>query len=223
MNALNSIKDFLESVSRITDFRFEIGNGSEGDEKADYIVPLRSDDGVIGSLTAYGPKGQKNGTDVKAFLNRTAGLIEESWGRQKETEILTEELSQSFEDLNLYARIAGRIKALRFSGSRLKDILQDIFETMRVDLAFASLPDRTEYDIFIEHPELAEKIAFPDRTINRLVDNIPQSTVLSKDPYYIVNDSGDHPDYNGLLPDRFRFLAVPMRHNDTVFGWLGMV
>lgn len=223
MNTLNSFKDFLESVSRITDFRFEIGNGSEGDEKADYVVPLRSDDGVIGSLTAYGPNGQKNEADVEAFLNQTAGLIEDSWSLRKETEILTEELSQSFEDLNLYARIAGQIKALRFSGSRLKDILQDIFETMRVDLAFASLPDRPEYDIFIGHPDLAEKIASPDRMIESLIDNIPQSTDSSIDPYFIVNDSGDHPGYKELHPDPFRFLAVSLRHNDKVFGWLGMV
>jgi len=223
MNALNSIKDYLESVSRITDFRFEIGNGSDGDEKAAYVVPLKSDDGVIGSLTAYGPNGQKNEADVKAFLNQTACLIEKNWGLQKETEILTEELSQSFEDLNLYARIAGQIKALRFSGSRLKDILEDIFETMRVDLAFANLPDLPEYDIFVGHPDLAKKIASPDRMIESLIENIPESTASSKDPYFIVNDSGDLPGYNGLHPDRFRFLAVPMHHNGKAFGWLGMV
>ena len=223
MNALNSVNDFLESVSRVTGFRFEIGNGSDDDGKADYRMPLKSDDGTMGSLAAYVPCGQKNESDVKTFLNETAGLIEQRLSLQKETEILTEKLCQSFEDLNLHARIAGEMRAIRFSGSRLKDILQDIFETMRVDLAFASLPDRPEYDIFIEHPDLAEKIDSPGHMIKSLLKNIPPPAGLSKDPYYIINDSGDHPDYSALHPDRFRFLAVPMRHNNKLFGWLGMV
>ncbi len=224
MNNLTPFKGFLSSLSRITPYRFEVSEGSGlREDQAIHVVPIQSDETTIGTLTAYGPNGRKNTEDIQTFLNRTAGLIQERFNHQKEIEALAQELTQSFEDLSLYARIARQIKALKFSADRLKNVLQDLLGTLRVDLAFTRVFKHPEYNIHIGQPDLIKRIEHPVRYIDSLIDTIPPSIVPSTAPYFIVNDSAAEPDFRKLHQHRYRFLAVPMRNNGETFGWLGML
>ncbi len=219
MDQVEDIKTFTRRVMQEPGFRQIALN----EDKAVYGVPVRSDEKIIGALTACGPNGSKHTDDIRTFLNRAAGLIQDRFSYQRETEALTHELARSFEDLNLYARIARQVKALKFSADRLKDILQEIFETMRVDLVFSRLFNHPEYTIHIGRPDLTDKIPHPEVFIGSLIGNIPLPDMSSPIPYFIVNDAATAPDYRRLHPDTYRFLAVPMCHNNDLLGWLGML
>ncbi|RJQ48357.1 MAG: HD domain-containing protein [Desulfobacteraceae bacterium] len=210
------IRDLARRILRKEAFQqisFGTGEGVFG-------VPIKSEGTVVASLIALGPNGDGNGRNIEKFLTDLAGLIQDTWSSRKETEVLTEELSQSFEDIHLYTKIALQIKALKFSGSRLRGLMQEIFDAMRVDLVFASLPNRPEYNVFIGSPDFSALIDPKSRFIDRLIGQIPRRLPT---PYFIVNNSLDLPEFSALNPVPFRFLAVPMHHNQTEFGWLGMV
>jgi HD-GYP domain-containing protein (c-di-GMP phosphodiesterase class II) len=193
---------------------------SFGPGEGAFGMPIKSEDAVVASLIARGPNGESNRKDIERFLTDLAGLIQETWSCRKETEVLTEELSQSFEDIHLYTKIALQIKALKFSGGRLRGLMQEIFDAMRVDLVFASLPNRPEYNVSIGSPDFSGFIDREGRFIDRLIGQIPRQL---PDPYFIVSNSRERPEFSALNPAAFRFLAVPMHHNQTEFGWLGMV
>lgn len=189
-------------------------------EEGAFGVPIKSEEAVVASVIAYGPNGRSNKREIEKLLTDLACLIQENWSYRKETEVLTEELSQSFEDIHLYTRIALQIKALKFTGRRLHALLQEIFDAMRVDLAFADLPNRPEYSVFIGSPGFSKLIDREARFIERLIERIPKQLPT---PYFILNDSREHPEFSTLHPSGFRFLAVPMNNNRTEYGWLGMV
>ena len=142
-------------------------------------VPLRTAGDIVGALIAYSSDSEKNEKPKKTYfanplvqpggsrqtdmeetqtlLNRLAGLMEEMWVSQEESEEMAEELSKHFEDLYLYSRVATQIKTLRFSNAMLIELIKEILETMRADLAFARLPGRKEYDAFMSVEGAPEK------------------------------------------------------------------
>ena len=121
---------------------------SEG-QYAMYGVPIQNGEGIIGALIAHGPYCEKR----RQFLTHLAGIIEDKWSSQKEAKEMAEELAHSFEDLYLYSRIAAQIKTLKFSGDMLLDLIESLMETMRVDIAFAELPDRQAYNVMTINPD----------------------------------------------------------------------
>ena len=114
-------------------------------------VPVSNGDGTVGSLIACGPDSSPpNALDPEAmedFLNGVTALMQERWGTEEELDEMADQLTQNFEDLNLYSRIATQIKTLKFSRDMLKDLAEELVEIMGVDLAFAEMPDRQEYNV----------------------------------------------------------------------------
>ena len=199
-------------------------------------VPLKNGDETIGSLIAHGPEDEKSfqpkgisfsrrfqAKEMELFLTYLAGIMEERWISQKETEEMAEELAQSFADLHLYSRVATQIRTLKFSGSMLEDLIEDLLETMRVDLSFSELPQRQEYNVVAIKPAISHKVPDQKALIDLLIKSIPQNAFSSEEHYFMVSDSRETPGYGGLHPDPYRFLAVKMQHNDALYGWLGMV
>ncbi len=198
-------------------------------------VPIRHGDKVVGSLIAYGhgptgesplggsrPDREASSEEMEAFLEHTAGLIAENSSYQKEVEDITEELSQSFEDLHLYARIGTQIKTLKFSDAMLKSLMEEIMDSMRSDLAFAELPERRMHNVRIVKPYLAGNIADPNGLVERLLESIPVATPSLQENYFILNHSEEQAVFRRLYPEPYRFLAVKIVHDRQEYGWLGL-
>ncbi|MFC1822194.1 HD domain-containing phosphohydrolase [Thermodesulfobacteriota bacterium] len=199
-------------------------------------VPLSDGEKTVGSLIAYLPaigdsqslkptaiSQEPSNGDMESFLVRLAELIEDKISTHGEVEEMAEELTQSFEDLNLFSRIATQIKSLKFSGSMLKELIGDLLETMRADLAFAVMPERRGYDVMVCNsntcPEGFDHGAF----IDRILKAVPQDEPSLKEKYFIVNDSLLKQGFEELHPAPYRFLSVKMELNNENYGWLGLI
>ena len=199
-------------------------------------APLKNGQGLTGSLVAFGSdrdraSGNDNEPDtntaraeeMKNFLGYLVGLVEENLVAQEEIEEMAQELDQSFEELNLYARIATQIKSLRFSGTMLKNLIEKLLENMRADTAFAVLPDRPQYNVQVIKPGISDKFHERDRIIGSLIDRVPADAPSLDENYFIVNDSLNNPQYHDLAEQPYRFLTVKVQHNGEFYGWLGLV
>jgi HD-GYP domain-containing protein (c-di-GMP phosphodiesterase class II) len=161
--------------------------------------------------------------EVEPFLTHLAGLVGEIWGNLKEIEEMTEELSQSFEQLSLYARISTHMRSLRFSGEMLKAMIEEFQEAIGVDLAFIELPSRQEYNVSVSATGLSLRVSDQEEFTRALILSIPEEAPSLKQDYFIVNDSRSAPAYGKLYPYPYCFLAVKVGHDSTFDGWLGLV
>ncbi len=202
---------------------------SAEDEYTLFGTPVRNGDGIIGSLIAYEnhfrehPSMCSDLKETERFLGHLAGLIEERWAFLEEAKDMAEEINHSFEELYLYSKIATQIKTLKFSGSMQKELIEDILGIMRVDLAFAEMPNHKEFNIMAAKPEFTDRVSDPRDFIDQLLNSMPRDTLSPKDHYIIINNSKDTPGLIGLHPDPYRFLAVKMQHKNDLYGWLGLV
>jgi len=118
-------------------------------------VPLRIDENIVGVLIAHAEapfetslfrgKFESDPSRMKKFLTCLAGLMADRWNSQKESEMMVEELTQHMGDLYLYSRISTQVKSLAFSGPMLKSLIEELLETMRVDIAFSQFPDNPDF------------------------------------------------------------------------------
>ncbi len=193
-----------------------------------YGVPVENGDGYKAALIAVEQTGSvsrcAHPDQVRTFLNGLADLMQQQWFSQKESEEMAAELTQSFEDLHLYSRIATQIKTLQFSSTMLRELIEEILETMRMDIAFAVLPERKEYNVFLCKGNRSLEEGAPQRTfVENLINSIPPSDPSGEKNYFVLNDSQTSLSHKDLHPDRYRFLAVKMQHKELLYGWLGLV
>jgi len=194
-----------------------------------FAVPVRSGEEVVGALLAsYPSPGGDAGQvedfrrNMEIFLVRVASLMEDRMTAQQETQQMAEELSRSFEDLYLYSTISVQVKTMHFTKVMLRDLIRDLLETMRSDLAFAVLPDREEYCAVSCTRNFVAMIPDGAAFARLLIERIPADAPSLGDNYFIVNDSRTDDAYGSLHPDPYRFLAVKISHGSTFYGWLGM-
>jgi len=189
-------------------------------------VPVQDGSGIVGALMAYGVSRSSDKASAQAvadFLTSLSDLIGDTLTTRKESEKMAEELGQSFEDLYLYSSLATQVKTLRFSSHILDELISELLETMRSDLAFASLRERREYDTVFSNDVLKQHISHTDGFIAGLLEQIPSDEKTLEENYYILNDSRDLPRYTGLCDAPYRFLAVRIQHGENDYGWLGLV
>ena len=231
-HCLEHLHDFSRKTIEQAKFQYSHFNGSE----PLFGVPLRDREAVVGSLLAFGPNslGQSRGEqsltprasgaeEMKRFLTQVATLLEDRLTCQQEMEQMAEELTDNFEQLCFYARIASRVKTITFSSEMLRELIEDLSDTMRTDIAFARLPERPEYDTLVSAPLVATNVVDQDVFIDHLIESIPQHSASLKDDYFIVNDSKLTPEYRDHALQPYRFLVVKMKHDGNFYGWMGLV
>ena len=229
---LQELEDFSEQVIHGAKFHHGQFNGGEGL----FGVPLKDGDLVVGSLIAFGSNSHEDSqpqmmaaanssaaAEMEKFLSQVATLLEDRLTNQKEMEEMAEELTDNFEQLCFYARIAGRVKTVTFSSEMLQDLVADLMDTMRTDIAFARLPERPDYNSLTSTPAASKMISDQNVFIDTLIDSIPQNSPSLEENYFIVNDSRTTSGYKEHAPEPYRFLAVKMRHNGNFYGWMGLV
>ena len=196
-------------------------------------VPLRIDENIVGVLIAHAEapfetslfrgKFESDPSRMKKFLTCLAGLMADRWNSQKESEMMVEELTQHMGDLYLYSRISTQVKSLAFSGPMLKSLIEELLETMRVDIAFSQFPDNPDFiTVASNEPPSVRKISIPS-FVKDLIGLIPADAASLQEDYFIINDSRQNDAYRQFHPDPFRFLVVAIRNDQTFFGWLGLV
>jgi len=229
---LQELEDFSEEIINQAKFHHAQSNGGEGL----FGVPIKDGDLVVGSLVAFGSNSHghpltqtaaednsSSAAEMEKFLSQVATLLEDRLTTQQEMEEMAIELTDNFEQLCFYARIAGRVRTITFSGETLKDLVVDLMDTMRTDIAFARLPERPEYNSSMSTPAASKMISDQDAFIDALIDSIPGNSPSLEDNYFIVNDSRTTPGYEDMAPAPYRFLAVKMRHKGNFYGWMGLV
>lgn len=230
--ALEELLDFSLRIISSAAFQhipFESGEGLFG-------VPLRNGQAVAGSLIAFGSNSLQKplpatttapqpgrAEEMERFLNQVALQVQDRLTYKKEMEEMAVELTDNFEQLSFYAKIAGRVKSITFAGSMLQELVEELLDTMRTDMAFARLPERPEYNALVCTQKIPEKISEHDDFIDALIDSIPLNSPALEEDYFIVNDSTTTPGFSDLAPDPYRFLAVKMKHNGNFYGWMGLV
>jgi len=188
-------------------------------------VPIKTGKEVVGSLIAHSSNcaKPKDAGQMEVLLAQLAGLIEDAWESKQEIQLMAEELTQSFEDLYLYSRIASKIRMLHISKTMLNKLILELMEAMRVEMAFTQLPNYREYNTLVNTKKAYDKIPDLDSFADSLIKTIPGNASSLGENYFIVNNSRVTPGYKGLHTEPYRFLAVAMEHNNTLYGWLGLV
>jgi len=161
--------------------------------------------------------------DHRHLLAALARLIEAQISFKAESDKMAEELTQSFEDLYLYSRIESHGRTLHFSETMLRDLVEELMQTMRAQMAFTSLPEVREYETLICDPSFTADVPDLDGFTKELVAAIPSEAPSLSEGFFIVNDSAESDAYRVLHPEPFRFLAVTIQRDDKFFGYLCMV
>lgn len=193
-------------------------NGSPGSSLVAY--PLDHQQFLAGSRFAanQGPEALRDD-----FLKPVAGLIQDSLTVQQESEKLVEELSESFEMVHLYSLIQRQVKTLHFSSSKMHHLLEELQAAMRSDLAFALFSEQPEYSTVVNGNTPTANGQSHEGFVRELVRGIPADGAFSDRGYFVVNNSREINAFRALHPRAYRFLAVPIRHAETVIGYMGMV
>ena len=199
-------------------------------------VPIRDEEEIAGALLAYSAcpaKGLKpkdvnslkmaNAKDMETWLTSLANIMEDKWASEKERDNITEELSQSFEDLYLYSTVGTQIKSLRLSGSMQKNLAEDIISSMRVEIAFLVMSERGENPLIVSDLNDSLKISDIESFVDDLLDTVPLDAPTLEENYFMVSDSREITEYSKLSASPFRFLTVKIQHEGNFYGWLGIV
>ncbi|MGD9248789.1 MAG: HD domain-containing protein, partial [Desulfobacteraceae bacterium] len=179
-------------------------------------------------LLAYGPihngvAPEEHRGKLQAHLNGAAALVTEKVGSHAEIEELAQQLEHSFEDLYLYDRISSQIKSLKLSEQMLHNLVVEIIENMQVDMAFVTLPQHPEFNLQIVRPESGRRLQDPETFLSRLEALAQPHIDGAEENYFILNDSRENTASGELAPIPYRFLMVGVRHQQQLFGWLGLV
>jgi HD-GYP domain-containing protein (c-di-GMP phosphodiesterase class II) len=229
------VKECQNLSNRITD---QNGFQYSGLDRDQFLcgIPLRNNQAVFGTLLACGRKpcrssryDAKNAAaadhsmEMESFLSNLTMVVEKNVSESEEVEEMTQQLDQSFEDLYLYGKISTQIKTLKFSDDMLKNLLGELLENMRVDAAFAFLPEKVEYNFQVMKPHICNKFSAPESCLDNMIHMIPPDTSLLNENYFIINSSIENAQYKSLAMDPYRFLAVKVQHGEVLYGWLGLV
>ena len=201
--------------------------------QAYYGVPLSENGAVAGALICHHAAGSATTTDTarqqeqtaekKVFLDRMSATIQESWNSQREIEDLSESVSTHYEELSLYARTNKRFRTLSFADNLLQELVREIQESMRAELAFTLFPDRPEWNSQLLTSEIARVVPDCSRLAQNLVAAIPSEAPSLRENYYIVNDSQQAPTFNPLHLQPFRCLMVAIKTREHFYGWIGLL
>jgi HD-GYP domain-containing protein (c-di-GMP phosphodiesterase class II) len=164
-----------------------------------------------------------DGNEMQRLLGHMAGLIEQHCSSQKEIESLASELAKALEDIYVYSAVAGQIKSLKFPVHKQTDLAEDIRAAMRMDLAFIAMPGREENNVTVSRKELAANKRDLELFVKNLMAAVWRDPAQETEDYFMINESSQNPAFSKLHPDVYRFLAVKIQHEDTLYGWLGLV
>jgi len=225
-------RDFSERVRHRATFQHAV----LGDRQHMFGMPLSSGREPIGALIAYtadadatlngalpGTQHAPGGNEMGRLLGHLAGLIEQHCGSQKEIESLAAELAKALEDIYVYSKVAGQIKSLKFPGHKQTDLAEDIMEAMRMDLAFIAMPGREKNNVTVCRKELAANKRALELLVINLIAAVRRDPASKTEDYFMINASRQNPAFSRLHPTAYRFLAVKIRHEDSLYGWLGLV
>lgn len=187
-------------------------------------MPIKNGTGSVASLIAYNSSPDTPDTgDMERFLSSLAALFEDNWSYRKEAKKMAQEIDQSYEELYLYSKIASQIKTLRFTETMQKELIEDLLGIMRVDMAFTDLKQHEEYNVLAFRPDITKKVSDPDGLVKRLLKIVPGREMSMENQYFIINDSRESPQCRDIHTEPFRFLAVKIRNNMDLHGWLGLL
>ena len=225
-------RDFSERVRRQATFQHTLF----GDQQRVFGIPVKNGQKPIGALIAYTANAatesnfalfderQATGVnEMERLLGHMAGLIEQHCASQTEIESLASELTKALEDIYVYSAVAGQIKSLKFPGHKQTDLAEDIMEAMRMDLVFIVMPGREDNDVIVNRKDFGVNKRDLESFVKNLNAAILSDPVQEIENYFMINSSTQNPAFSMLHSNAYRFLAVKIQHEGTLYGWLGLV
>jgi HD-GYP domain-containing protein (c-di-GMP phosphodiesterase class II) len=149
--------------------------------------------------------------------------MQETKESREDLTALANELAQSYEDLHLYAKIATKIKTLQFSQTHLESLVKDILETMRTDLAFATIENNRRSKVLSCKEDMGTKIPDIDSFTNSLLNAISGRYTSAENGHIIVNNSAEIQQFRTLHADPYRLLSVRIQNKERFIGYLVLV
>lgn len=201
-------------------FGCPLQTGQETNRALIVIAPDHSLQNRLSPLPAAKEQAQKT---MEPFVTSLAAVIEDNWRLASESEEMTSDLMRHYEEFNLFSRMGTQTKTFDFSKSHLEELLEEIQFLVETDLVFADLPDHPEYTFTTIQPGYSGDVSKLRNTASSLIETISRQYSDSEETYFILNNSKELPEFRSLHPEPYRCLAVKIRHDQTFFGWLGMV
>jgi len=225
-------RDFHQKIIRDGGFQqFRLKNNCTA-----FGIQLEDGTDVLGSLVTVLPEffegtslkkkdaeKQSKISEIQTFLTHMARIVNFQMSIQMESEEMADELGRSFEDLYLYSKIGVQTMPLNFSEKKLYELIEDLLEAMRADLAFARFVENPDYNAVISTDGMSPKVPDQEAFVEALINQIPSDELSLKNECFIINDSKNHPDYQRFHSEEFRFLAVTIETNEHHYGWMGLV
>jgi HD-GYP domain-containing protein (c-di-GMP phosphodiesterase class II) len=225
-------QDFSQYIRRQATFQRAV----IGDNQHVFGTPISNGQEPIGALIAYSSGADRGSncevletrqetgvSDIEQLLGHMAGLIEQHCGTQTEIESLASELTKALEDIYVYSTVAGQIKRLKFPGHKQTDLAEDIMEAMHMDLVFIVMPGREDNDVIVNRKDFGVNKRDLESFVKNLNAAILSDPVQEIEDYFMINSSTQNPAFSKLHSNAYRFLAVKIQHEGTLYGWLGLV
>ena len=225
-NELGIVGRLLDGVGRMSGHEFRLVPCGETPDDGPCGVPVSTGEGTR-LLVSYPRENSLSSDDRQKHLLHVLGcakqLIEEREESTSETRQVTEELNQAYEELHLFSRIATQIRSLQFSRQMLRDLLQEIREAMRVDMAAALFPDDPQSTVEVVSSDVGSFVPDTGPFLDRLIAEIPRSAPGFEGNCFIVSCSSELPCFACMHDMPFRALAIRISHVEQRHGWLLLV
>jgi HD-GYP domain-containing protein (c-di-GMP phosphodiesterase class II) len=197
-----------------------------------YGLPLNRQTSKAQALIAYyyssdrisdGEIAKINPDDIKQILTSIATHIEHLWDQEHETDDILKELGESYDTIYLYASFATHLATLKFSGDELFKVLNLIRNTIKRDIIFSFMSDKSEYSHSIGNTINSKSQDQTNKFVEQAITVINNKKIGKKEKYFIIHHSKKSTQFKDIHTDPFQILAVKVQNNDIIYGWLGLV
>jgi len=137
-----------------------------------------------------------------------------------DTEGLRQELKKSYENLELFSKLATRMQTLQLSDEALRNLLTEVCDAVGVGFAATLVTDRQEFSAHVSSDGFEEHVGDADWFARELLKCITHRIQPSENNCYLVKNSHEVAELCHVLSQPFRALAVRIDLQDLSHGWV---
>jgi len=165
-------------------------------------------------------KRETDQASVAALIKIVAECVEHEMALDKELKVMTHELTQRYEELNLVYHTEDEVSYFRQGQEALQNLTQNCLDYLDVDMAVLILKGK-EDEIICAHPDVPAAQA--KQVLKQLADNV-YPWVVENGETVVINDGSDPMESGFLLEGPYKFLCCPIfEASGDVTGMLATV
>jgi len=165
-------------------------------------------------------KRETDQASVAALIKIVAECVEHEMASDKELNVMTHELTQRYEELNLVYHTEDQVSYFRQGQEALQNLTQNCLDYLDVDIAVLVLKGKEE-EILCTRKDVPT--AQGEHVLKQLVDNV-YPWVVEKGETVVINDGTNPMESGFLLEGPYKFLCCPIfEASGDVTGMLATV